>query len=289
MSNVSNNLRPSSFNHLTTLFHGVSKQRVTLVAFSALACLVIGVAIGWHLFGRCTQNYIAYSHKTLGPVSIDHKFATTVSIVNQDTLQAALELKTKGASEKNIAILDMANANNPGGFHKDLSVNAQEEQLIRRSSMLLARLEEAKRIINPRDTELPGTGFQESFIPRDGCLYLKDISYMVDATSITVSTICSAAINRFDERLSRDPYQAIMRHKVLTLLYSAYINNQTDIVLGAFGCGVYGNSPEDVAGFFHEALTGPFKGVFRNVVFAILDRSQNNISVFKERFKNGLN
>ena len=45
------------------------------------------------------------------------------------------------------------------------------------------------------------------------------------------------------------------------------------IVLGAWGCGAFGIESGLMAGIFHEALTGEFRGVFERVVFAITDWS----------------
>jgi uncharacterized protein (TIGR02452 family) len=42
-------------------------------------------------------------------------------------------------------------------------------------------------------------------------------------------------------------------------------------VLGAWGCGVFRNDPQQIAALFAAALTGPFHGAFAEVVFAILD------------------
>jgi len=44
-----------------------------------------------------------------------------------------------------------------------------------------------------------------------------------------------------------------------------------DIVLGAWGCGVFGNEPLTVAKLFKQHLSCKFKGHFRKVVFAITD------------------
>jgi len=45
------------------------------------------------------------------------------------------------------------------------------------------------------------------------------------------------------------------------------------VVLGAWGCGVFQNDPEQVAQEFHELLCGSYRGVFRRVVFAVLDQA----------------
>ena len=48
------------------------------------------------------------------------------------------------------------------------------------------------------------------------------------------------------------------------------------IVLGAWGCGAFGNSPAVVAELFADALDGPFRGAFAHVSFSILDWSTDD-------------
>jgi uncharacterized protein (TIGR02452 family) len=60
------------------------------------------------------------------------------------------------------------------------------------------------------------------------------------------------------------------------------------LVLGAWGCGVFKNDPQDIAQWFHAALTvNPlFSGAFESVVFAVFDRStiQENFRAFYDLF-----
>jgi uncharacterized protein (TIGR02452 family) len=44
-------------------------------------------------------------------------------------------------------------------------------------------------------------------------------------------------------------------------------------VLGAWGCGAFGNDPNRTAVDFREALENEFRGAFSDVVFAITDWS----------------
>ena len=44
-------------------------------------------------------------------------------------------------------------------------------------------------------------------------------------------------------------------------------------MLGAWGCGVFGNEPASIAALFSEALAAR-RGAFDHVVFAILDASE---------------
>ncbi|MGA3112901.1 MAG: TIGR02452 family protein [Syntrophobacteraceae bacterium] len=59
------------------------------------------------------------------------------------------------------------------------------------------------------------------------------------------------------------------------------------IVLGAWGCGAFGNDSHEIAQLFYRALEQNFKGVYRQAVFAIVDwsRDQRFIGPFHEAFK----
>jgi uncharacterized protein (TIGR02452 family) len=58
------------------------------------------------------------------------------------------------------------------------------------------------------------------------------------------------------------------------------------IVLGAWGCGVFGNDPTDIAHWFAEALRhdSRFAGAFDRIVFGVLDFADNTPTY--EAFRN---
>ncbi len=58
-------------------------------------------------------------------------------------------------------------------------------------------------------------------------------------------------------------------------------------VLGAWGCGAFGNNPARTARDFHTALAGEFAGAFAEVVFAIADWSPERgfLAPFAEEFR----
>jgi uncharacterized protein (TIGR02452 family) len=45
------------------------------------------------------------------------------------------------------------------------------------------------------------------------------------------------------------------------------------LVLGAWGCGAFGNDPHHTAADFRNALENEFRGAFSDIVFAITDWS----------------
>jgi uncharacterized protein (TIGR02452 family) len=62
------------------------------------------------------------------------------------------------------------------------------------------------------------------------------------------------------------------RHKIRGILRIGANHRHEDLVLSAFGCGVFRNPPGHMAELFAATLAEEeFAGVFRRVVFAILD------------------
>jgi uncharacterized protein (TIGR02452 family) len=57
------------------------------------------------------------------------------------------------------------------------------------------------------------------------------------------------------------------------------------LVLGAWGCGVFKNDPEQIAELFRSALAGRFRGAFTHVVFAVLDSSGETLGPFEQVFE----
>lgn len=49
------------------------------------------------------------------------------------------------------------------------------------------------------------------------------------------------------------------------------INQHKNLILSAFGCGSYGNPPEQISKIFKDVIYNDFSGHFDNIVFAILD------------------
>jgi uncharacterized protein (TIGR02452 family) len=57
-----------------------------------------------------------------------------------------------------------------------------------------------------------------------------------------------------------------------------------DLILGAWGCGVFQNKPKDIAPLFAQCLKGRFKNVFRKIIFAIYDDDENVLKPFQNNF-----
>ena len=86
---------------------------------------------------------------------------------------------------------------------------------------------------------------------------------------------------------SRDAIRAEMARRVRKVLAIAAGHGHDAVVLGAWGCGVFRNDPEEIAELFREALGGEFHGAFARVAFAVLDSSADGhfIGPFERRFR----
>jgi uncharacterized protein (TIGR02452 family) len=77
---------------------------------------------------------------------------------------------------------------------------------------------------------------------------------------------------------------AALRDRCLRALCIFAQQNMTELVLCAFGCGVHGNRPKDVAACFRDILNTELKGRFRTVAFAILPSRPMNYEAFCDAF-----
>jgi len=103
---------------------------------------------------------------------------------------------------------------------------------------------------------------------RDDHGELLDTPYLVDfATSPAPNCGVMMKAGRDAEKRAAEVMQE-RSERVLQLFAQA---GAVDIVLGAWGCGVFRNDPETVAKIFKQHLDGKFRGCFRKVLFAITD------------------
>ena len=56
---------------------------------------------------------------------------------------------------------------------------------------------------------------------------------------------------------------------LLKVLAVAKRHGHRGLVLGAWGCGAFGNDTNEIARLFREVLEEPFRGAFEHVLFAI--------------------
>jgi uncharacterized protein (TIGR02452 family) len=109
---------------------------------------------------------------------------------------------------------------------------------------------------------------------------LLDRPYMV---SIVTAPAANAA-RIPPERQQEIP--ATMWRRILKVLALGAAHRHDGIVLGAWGCGAFGGDGRQMASLFRRALEQNFRGVYRQVAFAIVDWSAERrfIGPFEDAF-----
>ena len=73
-----------------------------------------------------------------------------------------------------------------------------------------------------------------------------------------------------------------MIKRIKKILIATAKNNQKNIILGAYGCGVFKNNPTDVANYFKTILKNEkYEKLFKKIVFAIYDRDNSKKEIFE--------
>jgi hypothetical protein len=217
----------------------------------------------------------------------------SIHIEDQDCLVAAQAIAAQHGS---VCVLNMANQFLVGGDYLNLSRPAQEESIIRRTNLLdsLIQLEGVKpgNPCNPYHYELDAClGFsnthQRSGFGELTCLYSSNIT-VSSPEPFMINVISSAAYNLSDTYASPDSdlYSAGTVLKIINQLRTAKAHNQRHLVLGAFGCGAFNNTPDFIAHIYRSALDEfEFIGCFDTISFAIMQRQSNEqLLIFRNIF-----
>jgi len=210
---------------------------------------------------------------------------TRISVVNGTSLASARAMAARGAVP---LVLNFASAKNPGGgFLK--GARAQEESLAR-SSALYACLRKSGMYAHHRaassDCMYTDWMIHSAAVP----VFRDDESGELLEEPYDCSFLTTPAPNA-GVVLARDPSRRddvtrAMTARVRRALAICAVEKHRQLVLGAWGCGVFANDPTIVARAFGSELEGAFAGAFEEVVFAVLDWSVERrfIRPFAERF-----
>lgn len=199
-----------------------------------------------------------------------------------------------GKKAKNILVLNFANPVNPGGGVR-WGARAQEEDLCRKSSLLLSLESDYAQRYYRYNKSLRTYMGSDAIILTPNVEIIKDVNGELLDESIVVSVMTCAApmITQGMEGLSNEQYQALFYNRICGILKCAAYWGYQALVLGAFGCGAFGNDAKLVSDLFYKALKEfNFDGMmakdfFRRIDFAVLDRTseQYNFNEFNRNFE----
>lgn len=211
---------------------------------------------------------------------------TAFEVVNETTLVGIARLTSEGAHP--LAALNFASAKNPGGGFLNGS-QAQEESLARSSALYGSLRREPDFYESHR--AMTSLLYSDAMILSPHCPNFRDDTGALLSTPHQATFITSPAPNA-GATADNHPHESPMIPEVLHrraeyVLALAASQGYRNLVLGAWGCGVFRNDPKIVAAAFHAHLIhGAWAGRFDRVVFSVLDisESKETFQAFFEAF-----
>jgi uncharacterized protein (TIGR02452 family) len=251
--------------------------RAVDIAHSIRACL------------KATRYYPPEEVERLREDALGHRGtdqSTVFEVVNETTLSGIARVLSLGQGP--VAVLNFASAKNPGGGFLNGS-HAQEESLARSSALHASQMRAWD--FYERHRASSSLLYSDAMILSPGCpIFRDDDGKLLDEPQLA-AFITSAAPNAgaaADNRSAELPsIPRVFCRRSEHVLALAASQGYGQLVLGAWGCGVFRNDPGVVAESFAAHLRhGSWAGRFDRVVFSVLDTStsQSTLEAFRRAF-----
>lgn len=176
-----------------------------------------------------------------------------------------------------VCVVDPASYRTPGGNYLNGGWGTEEQ--ICSESNLFPVLEGLRPMYHDENRQSTHGGLNS-----DRAVYLRDIMFTTDGTMKKRDVLVCAPPNRnfaLQNHRSEAECDMDLSHRIEALMRIAAANEADTLVLGAFGCGFFGNDPEQVAGLFRMWLDA-HPGQFQQVVFSIAGGPA--LDAFREAF-----
>jgi uncharacterized protein (TIGR02452 family) len=232
---------------------------------------------------RAVKGTVSYPPDQPLPPIKAAKNENRIEVKNESTLAAARRLVE--ANHRPVA-LNFASAKHPGGGFLT-GARAQEESLAR-SSALYACLAGNPMYEFHQARADPMYSSYAIYSP-DVPVFRDDVGKVLLKPYLCSFITCpavNAKVVREHKRAQPSEIRQAMAERIHRVLTIAVANGHDGVVLGAWGCGVFGNEPREIAELFQEALANSFPAAFARIFFAILDGSEDQrfIAPFRESF-----
>ncbi|KRM96222.1 hypothetical protein FC19_GL001032 [Liquorilactobacillus aquaticus DSM 21051] len=193
-------------------------------------------------------------------------------------------IKKATGHEQRVGVLNFASPTIPGGRFLE-GVNAQEQTLCRNSFLYpeLLKYRSSYYLENKR--------FPHHYCYSAKMIFASHIKILHDETEknflkgerhVDILSIAAPNVTAMKEaQLVIDQHNVYdnLAKKILQILRQFKLAGDRILILGAFGCGVFGNDPYMVAKIFRSTLARTeFCGCFQTIYFDILDNSTNLVA-----------
>ena len=219
-----------------------------------------------HEIKECVANTEIHSTQNIYELNTNMHGAPRLSLYKTDTVDTLFKCKTDTIAYRGkFALLNFASYKNPGGGFI-IGSRAQEECLCHESFLynVLKEFEESYYEVNRKDLNRA--------LYREKALYSPDVIFEHDGKveKCDVITCASPNFSAAEKFVSREGNNEAMRKRIRFVLEIAKKKGIDNLILGAWGCGVFQQDPEFVANCFVEEINKVLHDVDINIIFAVI-------------------
>lgn len=262
----------------------IAQETMEMLRVGMLGDLDISESIKASVEGTCS-----YSEKDMLPklLPLSSGCTTQVEVANMTTIQAARELLQQEPSVP-VAVLNFASAKNPGGGFLNGAL-AQEESLALNSA-LYACLENDPMYDYHRSLK--------GGIYSDWCIYSPQVPVIRNEEEWDrhflenpwyFNVLTCPCLNQGTAKLKNPDLEKRLEKRMRRMLSVLAGHHPGNVVLGAWGCGVFKNDPRMIASLFAKMIMQDRRFINRwpRVIFAVLDEqpTHKTIRAFESVFR----
>ena len=207
--------------------------------------------------------------------------ATEISLIEMTSVEAVKKFTPRHTPDHCTCVLNFASHKNPGGKFLEGS-SAQEESLCHDSILynVLSRMPTYYNV---------NKAFLNRSLYSNRAVYSPRVLFPIDGSEWRADVLTCAAPNKTAAqkycRVSDEENTRWLRSRIDFVLGVAAKHHPDVLILGAYGCGVFGQNPIEVATIFQELLSTKHHNQFAKVVFAIPDKNGENYKAFEAVFQ----
>ena len=240
---------------------------------------------------KLTKLYLEGNKFNLENTEIKSKDYNII-ITPDRTLEAVKKYYASNGKKSKTAVLNFASAKHPGGGVKS-GARSQEESICRASTLYSCLSTEYL------DDNFYSYHKEKKSEYSDRIIYIPNVLVFKSDDNVfsemlnekdwyKIDVISCAAHNQKAYKVEYEKLKIINYNKIKAIIECAVENNVDNLILGAFGCGAFGNAPHLVSKIFKNILIDEeYYKYFENVhfaIFTVLDEIKN-LNEFNSTFE----
>ena len=199
----------------------------------------------------------------------DNPGALKVRLTDKDSLDAACEMLDSGVvpAGERVLVLNFANPVHPGGGVQN-GAKAQEEDLCRKSTLYCSLTSNEAVAYYSYNRHLGDTSSDYMMISPNVEIFRNSEGALLEDTRVVSVITAAAPILRSAGTERTEEIKTIFEKRICNLLKVSAATGYRYLVLGAWGCGAFGNDAQMVAEMFNKAIQ-EYGNRFTQIEFAV--------------------